>query len=138
MTEEDVFNLTKIDPWFVSNNSIVEMEKKASEAKEFTHEFMTEVKQSGLSDRQLQMRLHGRRYSRMKEINSSQIGHEAWILRRRIQCRHRTCTHRTKRKMKAEFPIEKKLFSVVVLTELVKELNSTIASMRFGPWRKKG
>ncbi|MEE2902132.1 MAG: carbamoyl-phosphate synthase large subunit [Myxococcota bacterium] len=54
MTEEDVFNLTKIDPWFVSNiNSIVAMEKRVSEATDLSYEFMMEAKQSGLSDRRL-------------------------------------------------------------------------------------
>ncbi|MBN1353975.1 MAG: carbamoyl-phosphate synthase large subunit, partial [Candidatus Omnitrophica bacterium] len=55
MSAEEIFNLTKIDPWFIDNiKQIVELEHEiATSKKPVTKELLRKAKQYGFSDRQL-------------------------------------------------------------------------------------
>ena len=54
MTTEEVFGLTKIDPWFLNNiKDIIKLEKKikSTDFAKITHSLMTKIKEYGFSDK---------------------------------------------------------------------------------------
>jgi carbamoyl-phosphate synthase large subunit len=65
MSDEEVFERTKIDPWFISQfRHIIEQEKTIVDAKELTADLLRESKRMGFGDRQI---------ARLRDTNENEI-----------------------------------------------------------------
>jgi carbamoyl-phosphate synthase large subunit len=72
MTDEEVFERTKIDPWFISQfRRIIEQEAEIVAKKELSPEFLRESKRLGFGDRQI-ARLRGTNEDAIRALRLSQ------------------------------------------------------------------